>query len=284
MDDYWTPSNNQSIFNDSSTSGAFDIGVDDPVSTIISIADRNNAWSAEQAQIQRDWQEMQNAKAMSFNSAEAAKNRDWQKMMSDTAHQREILDLQKAGLNPVLSASGGNGASVGSGATASGVTSAGAKGDTDESVTGAVMSWMANMLQAQTAILNTSVSAQASMANASMMAGANAYAAELASAASMYNADLQHQAQMSDPTRYAMSLLIDYVNSKGYTGATIGSSIDSALSQAGQYANQIGGKLKWFFDAYSPSDVRNALVSYFTTGKWNLSLGSNPYGKKGAAR
>lgn len=207
MDDYWTPSESQSEFNSSSNISSspsllssFDVGSDDPISTLISIADRNNAWSAEQAQIQRDWQEVQNEKAMNFNSAEAVKNRDWQKMMSDTAHQREVKDLIAAGLNPVLSATGGNGASVGSGATASGVTSAGAKGDTDESVTGAVMSWMANLLSAQTAILNTSVSAQASMASAGMMAGANQYAAEL-----------NYAAQMSNPDRYMVGLLNDAV-------------------------------------------------------------------------
>lgn len=58
--------------------------------------------------------------AMAFNREEAKKNRDWQQYMSDTAHQREIKDLQAAGLNPVLSAMGGNGAPVTSGATASG--------------------------------------------------------------------------------------------------------------------------------------------------------------------
>lgn len=75
---------------------------------------------------------------MKFNAAEAQKNRDWQARQSATAHQREVLDLQKAGLNPVLSA-GGSGAQTGSGATASG-----AKGDTDNSVVPALASIIVN--------------------------------------------------------------------------------------------------------------------------------------------
>jgi len=42
---------------------------------------------------------------------EAARARLAQKEMSDTAHQREIIDLQKAGLNPILSGTGGAGSS-----------------------------------------------------------------------------------------------------------------------------------------------------------------------------
>lgn len=56
---------------------------------------------------------------MKFNDIEAEKNRQWQALMSGTAHQREVLDLLAAGLNPVLTAMGGNGAATGAGATAS---------------------------------------------------------------------------------------------------------------------------------------------------------------------
>ena len=78
-----------------------------------SAAYNNEMWEKTAA-----WNEMMWQKQADFNHAEAALNRKWQENMSNTSYQRAMADMEKAGINPIL-ASGGMGASVGSGSQAS---------------------------------------------------------------------------------------------------------------------------------------------------------------------
>lgn len=66
--------------------------------------EKQMAYNAEQAEIARQ-----------HSAMEAEKTRNWQKEQTDTAYQRAVEDLKKAGLNPILAASRG-GAESGAGA------------------------------------------------------------------------------------------------------------------------------------------------------------------------
>ena len=150
-------------------------------------ADKNNAWSAEQAAKQMDFQRQSQQRSMDFNSKEAAKNRDWQKMMSDTAHQREVRDLIAAGLNPILAVNGGNGAPVGSGATASSTGSqSGAKGDTDTSANAALVSLMSAVLNQRTQLEIADTNAKTNLAVAEKYNAITKYLGELQNSTNLY--------------------------------------------------------------------------------------------------
>lgn len=170
---------------------------DDLYSKISEISANNTAKSQEFAR-----------EEMRFNAAEAQKNRDWQAEQSATAHQREVADLQKAGLNPVLSA-GGTGASTGSGSSASG-----ASGKVDETVVPALTSIIVNQqnaanqlkmaelqrdatlqaaqLSAQTQLQAAQIAASASRASAITSANAQKYAADQSHKSAVYGSNMSY--------------------------------------------------------------------------------------------
>lgn len=132
------------------------------------MSEYNTQQSQAFAREQMRFQEAQNAKAMQFSADQAKLNRDFQERMSNSSHQREVQDLLKAGLNPVLSALAGS--STPSGSAASGVTSSGAAGTVDTTANQLISSVLNALIGQETAVSVAEVNKQAALESANINA------------------------------------------------------------------------------------------------------------------
>lgn len=128
--------------------GTQDSDYGDYIRQLLEISDQNTAKSQAFAREQMEFQRESDQAAMAWSAAEAQKNRDWQERLSNSAHQREVQDLIAAGLNPILSAN--QGAYTGSGATGQAFSSNGAMGTVDTSGSGLMGSLVSSLINSAT--------------------------------------------------------------------------------------------------------------------------------------